>query len=122
MGQFAVDLDGVAEGVAEIKYLPDTMVVRVGLHHAGFDAGHLLDSGQWEVGRGKHLMEQRGVGDGGGLHHLHQAVGHFLLWKRLQEGRFYDRQGGRVEVAYAVFHATEIDGRLATDGRVDHAQ
>jgi hypothetical protein len=42
MGQTTVDLDGVAEGVAEIENLSDTMVVGVGFHHAGFDTGNLF--------------------------------------------------------------------------------
>ena len=42
MRQTTVDLDGVAEGVAEIEYLSDTMVIGVGFHHTGFDAGNLF--------------------------------------------------------------------------------
>ena len=36
-----IDLDGVAESVAEIKNLPDTMVIGVSFHYASFKAGDI---------------------------------------------------------------------------------
>ena len=88
VGKVAVDLDGVAEGVAEVEYLSDALVVGVGADYTVLDARHLFQVSGACIG--KHGIEQGGAGDGGGLHHLHLAVDRLFPWETLQEGWFYD--------------------------------
>ena len=87
----AVGLDGVAEGVAEIEYMPDSMVVRVVPDDTVLDASHLLQL-RFENRRSgiahKHLI-QSGICHRRRLHHLHLPVNEFLPRQRVQKPWFY---------------------------------
>ena len=122
MGQLPVDLNSMSESMPEVEYLSNSKVIRIRFGDAVLDARHLLDKVMRDLRRRQKTRKHHGISNRSRLHHLHLPVHELLLRERLQEIGFYADQTRRIEVAYAVFHPPEVNGRLAPDGGIYHRQ
>ncbi len=122
--------DGVAERVTVVEDLAQVALPEVrrddvglhpdrSLHEFGDRVARRLDGG------GRVLLDQvedPGVGDEAGLHHLGHARDEFVARQRLQRGEVHQHGRRLVEHAHEVLARVGVDAGLAAHRRVHHAQ
>ncbi len=117
-------LDRVRQRVAVVEVLALAGLAQVAGHHPGLDPDRPLDQLAGRRGRAGPLqqVEDRRVGDEAALDHLGQPGPVVPRRQRGQRGQVAEHAGRRVEGADQVFAGRGVDGGLAADRGVDHAE
>ena len=112
-------LDRVADGVAEVQHLAETLVAFIGRHHLELGTGAREDHPLIDLPAGGDRLPQRPAGDQGGLQHLHPPRRQLLAGKARERARV-DHHARRLVVgADVVLGVGKVDPGLAPVGGVD---
>ena len=118
-------LESVADGVAEVERLTNTLLGGILLDDARFDSDgtlHLSGIDGEAAGRnvdGEEGAQVVGVGDEAVLDHLGEAGEEVVAVEGAEEGAVDHHAVGLVEGADLVLEAVEVDARLSAHGGVD---
>ena len=110
------DLQGVGQRVAVVEQRPPAVLAFVGGHHLGLD----LDAAGDPIGEihGEEIV----TGEEVVLGHLAEPAAHLAGGQRVERVEVADHPGRLPERTDEVLALREVDGGLAADGRIDHAE
>ena len=127
-------LNGVGDGVAVVERGAEVGLALVGGDDGGLEghvaadegdgalAGPRGGEGEEEIGVALEFIEHGRVADEGVLDHLAEAGTQFAGGQRGEGGDVGDDGAGLVEGADEILAGGQVDGDLAADGGVDHAE